>query len=109
MNLVLVNFSLKDMIFNHDYCQKRKFHSLEDSTFENVDNFDTEYLTQDEKYENELLIDLIRSRLFLYDKKIKEFRNIIMRYYYERKCMGRDGFYFRNFRYAHYNLTEYVF
>ena len=62
------------MIFNHDYCQKRKFHdSLEDSTFENVNDFDTEYLTQDEKYENELLIDLIRSRLFLYDKKIKEF------------------------------------
>lgn len=62
------------MTFNYDY--KKNFDDgMEDSTFDNIDDMDTENLKQDEKCGDELLIDLIRSRLFLYNKKLKEYRD----------------------------------
>lgn len=74
----------------HDYCRKRiNFDNriedtLDDRIFGDID-MDTEYLTQNLKYGDELLIDLIRSRPFLYDKKLKEYRDIKNMKEHERK------------------------
>jgi len=66
------------MTFNHDYYKKRSFDDrMEDITFGDID--DTEYLAQGEKCGDELLIDLVRSRPFLYDKKLKEYRDSDMK------------------------------
>lgn len=67
--------NIADMIF-HDYYKLRRIDDrVEDTTFENVDNVDTKYLTQSQKHGDELLIDLVRSRPFLYDKKLIEYRD----------------------------------
>ncbi|KYN06193.1 hypothetical protein ALC62_02866 [Cyphomyrmex costatus] len=49
------------------------------SILENEDSLDVEFFTQNQKYGDDLLIDLIRSRPFLYDKKMKEYRDIQMK------------------------------
>lgn len=48
------------------------------NTIENID-LDTEDFTQNQKFGDELLIDMVRSRPFLYDKSLKEYRDANMK------------------------------